>query len=259
MIFIEFLPIATSPTHTYPRNKKITPDPIQPPRIDIENNNDEPSTAHLYLHPSMNRWHQIVTNRHICDEDPAQPHTKYDFKNVNNNELFLHRLTTASPAESIVSAPLTPTGNLIVNILDNLEHHHADDGSGGLNTSALNQKNLRNSTSCVIDRCGSGGGIDGGVACVTHSQGGIAPIITLAERRRQSQTKTIPIVPTSKTVANGFMPCVTIAINNNDTIDTVLQCDDLNRFHLDAAFDGSRGYSLSSSAPQCINYWHAST
>lgn len=236
------------------------PDPIQPPRIDIENNNDEPNSAHLYLHPSMNRWHQIVSKRHMfADDSTQQAPTKYDFMNVNNNELFLHRLTTTSPAESIVSAPLTPTGNLIVNILDNLEHHPAN--GSGLNPNSLNQKNLRNSTSCVIDRGGGGGGGDDsadGDTDVTFSMGGRVPIITLAERRRQSHTKTIPIVPTSRTVANGFMPCVTIAINNNDTIDTVLQYDDMDRLHLDDAFV-NRSYSLSSSAPQCINYWHAST
>lgn len=221
---------------------------MQTPRIDIENNNDEPNNGHVYLHPCMNRWHQIVNHQQRFDDDG---NGKPTFKNVNNNELFLHRLTTTSPAESIVSAPLTPTGNLIVNILDNFEHHR------GLNTDSMNQKNVRNSTNCVIDRnsgdfdeqykIGGGGGSVGKV-----------PIITLAERRRQTHTKTIPIIPT-KPIANGFLPCVTIAINSNDAIDTVLQqCADPNRLRLDETFF-QRGYSLSSSAPQCINYWNGST
>lgn len=205
----------------------------------------------------MNRWHHIVnSNRRTFGDDPtpALIGSGYaaDFKSINNNELFLHRLTTTSPAESIVSAPLTPTGNLIVNILDNLEH------SSDLNTNALNQKNLRNSTNCIIDRSGGHGRT--GAAIGNGDTDGKIPIITLAERRRQTQTKTIPIVP-SKTMANGFMPCVTIAINNNDAIDTVVQCnaaDDMNRLRLDDTFF-NRSYHLSSSAPQCINYWHGST
>lgn len=51
--------------------------------------------------------------------------TKYNFKTFNNNscnDLFLSKLKNHnSPGDSVVSAPMTPTGNLIVNILENLE------------------------------------------------------------------------------------------------------------------------------------------
>lgn len=213
---------------------------------DIENNNDEQLNSHLYLHPSMNRWHAYNKSHHIIMDDDV---LKADFKNFNNNELYLRRLTTTSPAESIVSAPLTPTGNLIVNILGNLDNQHSD------TLDIMNRKNYRNSTNCVIGRNVGG---DGQSTPTVHRSANKLPIVALAEQRFNCHTKTIPI--TSTTSPNGTVQCVTIAINNNDTsaVDTILQGDD----HISIKSHNlycNRGYSLSNSAPQCINYWSGPT
>lgn len=196
----------------------------------------------------MTRWHQITKNNNstIINGDDATA-KQSDFKNFNNNELFLHRLTTTSPAESIVSAPLTPTGNLIVNILSNLDNHQQT------GTDLLNRRNYRNSTNCVIERNELN-------ERTTNSTIHKIPAVTLAEHRYNGQTKTIPITSkASKTTSNGIVQCVTIAINNNDTTDTVLHCDDTtNTIKLNNLYC-NRSYSLSSSAPQCINYWNGPT
>lgn len=195
-------------------------------------------TNHIFLHPSMNRWHALTKYQNNTDDDAS----RNEFKHFNNNELFLHRLTTTSPAESIVSAPLTPTGNLIVNILGNLDNQPTD-------TNNLNRKNYRNSTNCIIDR--NAVAFDDSNPTVSNLNK-IASV-TLAERRLNGQTKSIPITTTS--IANGTVQYVTIAINDNDgnglssnkiyddnTIKTNLFCN--------------RSYNLSSSAPQFINCWN---
>lgn len=209
---------------------------------DIENNNDEHSNCHLYLHPSIDRWHSYNKNI-IMDDDLL----KIDFKNMNNNNngLYSRRLTTTSPAESIVSAPLTPTGNLIVNILGNLDNHYQPESD------IVSQKNYRNSTNCVIERnCGTN-------TPILHRKK--LPTIALTEQcRLNGLTKTIPI--TSRTSPNGTVQCVTIAINNNDSVDTIIQ-NGVNDHHSikSNSLYCNRGYSLSNSAPQCINCWSGST
>lgn len=221
---------------------------------DIENNNDEQLNNHLYLHPSMNRWHSYSKNHHIIMDDDLLKTT--EFKNFNNNELYLRRLTTNSPAESIVSAPLTPTGNLIVNILGNLDNHQPN------NTDIMNRKNYRNSTNCVIGRS-SGDGIATPILPTANK----LPTVALAEQRLNGHTKTIPIPIASKTSPNGTVHCVTIAINNrsnnnvnNDSVGvgTIIQGDDHHSIKSNNLYC-NRGYSLSSSAPQCINCWSGPT
>lgn len=216
---------------------------------DIENNNDEQLNNHLYLHPIMNRWQSFSKNHHIIMDDDI---LKTEFKNFNNNELYLRRLTTTSPAESIVSAPLTPTGNLIVNILENLDNHSN-------NSDIMNRKNYRNSTNCIIGRNSTDGT---NTPIAVHNSNNKLPTVALAEQRLNGHTKTIPIPITSKTSPNGTVQCVTISINNNDTIDHIIQSDD-HRHHLNSIKSNNlycnRGYNLSSSAPQCINFWSGPT
>lgn len=209
---------------------------------DIENNNDEQMNNHLYLHPSINRWHSFTKNHQIIMDDDI---LKTEFKNFNNNELFLRRLTTTSPAESIVSAPLTPTGNLIVNILGNLDNHQ------NTTNEIINCKNYRNSTNCVIGRNSS----DGHNTPILNNK---LPTVALTEQRLNGHTKTIPIPITSKTSPNGTIQCVTIAINNNDSVGTIIQGDDHNSIKSNNLYC-NRGYNLSSSAPQCINCWSGPT
>ncbi|XP_031628999.1 beta-2 adrenergic receptor [Contarinia nasturtii] len=213
---------------------------------DIENNNDEQLNNHLYLHPSINRWQSFSKNHHIIMDDDI---LKTEFKNFNNNELYLHRLTTTSPADSVVSAPLTPTGNLIVNILGNLENHSNT-------TNIMNRKNYRNSTNCVIGR----NSMDGtNTPIAIHNSKNKLPTVALAEQRFNGHTKTIPIPITSKTSPNGTVQCVTISINNNDTIG---QGDDQHQHYNSIKSNNLycyRGYSLSSSAPQSINFWSGPT
>lgn len=170
--------------------------------------------------------------------------SRNEFKNFNNNELFLHRLTTTSPAESIVSAPLTPIGgNLIVNILGNLDNQPTDND-------ILNDKNYRNSTNCVIGRNSN----DGSNPMVTNLDKMAS--VTLAERRLNGQTKTIPITATIP--ATGNIQYVTIAINNNDSNDVKAHFDVDNQIKANNLYF-NRGYSLSSSAPQFINCWNGQT
>lgn len=185
----------------------------------------------------MNRWHTLTKNQINTDDDAS----RNEFKNFNNNELFLHRLTTTSPAESIVSAPLTPTGNLIVNILGNLDNQPTD-------TDIMNRKNYRNSTNCVIDR-----------NIITTDETSNPSVINLnkiasvalAERRLNGQTKTIPIATTT---ANSTVQYVTIAINNGDKRETERRFDD-NTIKTNNLYC-NRNYNLSSSAPQFINCWN---
>lgn len=207
---------------------------------DIENNNDEHLNSHLYLHPSMNRWHSFTKNHHIIMDDDL---LKTDFKNFNNNGLYMRRLTTTSPAESIVSAPLTPTGNLIVNLLGNCDNHQHD-------ADIINQKNYRNSTNCVI---GHSNDTTTNMPQIHRKK---VPTLALTEQQLNGTTKTIPI--TSKTSPNGTVQCVTIAINNNDTVGTILQGDIHDQFKANSLYY-NRGYSLSNSAPQCINCWSGPT
>lgn len=189
---------------------------------------------------------------------------KSEFKNFNNNELYLRRLTTTSPAESIVSAPLTPTGNLIVNILDNLENHHHQQ----YNTDIMNRKNYRNSTNCVI---GHNSNIDGITTPISYHPNNKLPTVALnsaattaaaavIDHRLNGHTKTIPI-PIATTSPNGgtLVQCVTIAINNNDSVDHIIQGDDHRNSIKSNSLYCNRGYSLSSSAPQCINCWSGPT
>lgn len=192
------------------------------------------------MHPSTNRWHSFIKNHINTDDDMP----RNEFKNFNNNELFLHQLTTTSPAESIVSAPLTPIGgNLIVNILgNNLDNQSTDND-------IMNGKNYRNSTNCVIGRNSND------VSNPLATNLGRMASVTLAERRLNGQTKTIPITTTLP--ATGNLQYVTIAINNNDSNDVKAHFDDnqikSNNLYL------NRGYSLSSSAPQFINCWNGQT
>lgn len=77
----------------------------------MDNNNDDAICGCMPInHP------RIVINDDL---------SKNNFKAYNNNscnDLFLSKLkNNASPTESIASAPMSPTGNLIVNILENLE------------------------------------------------------------------------------------------------------------------------------------------
>lgn len=178
---------------------------------------------------------------------------KIDFKSVNNNNngLYTRRLTTTSPAESIVSAPLTPTGNLIVNILGNLDNQYQHEAD------IVSQKNYRNSTNCVIERNNLN---DGANTPILHRKNVVAPINALTKQHQlNGLTKTIPI--TSKTSPNGTVQCVTIAINNNDSVDTIIQNTADNDHHSMKSNNSlycNRGYSLSNSAPQCINCWSGS-
>lgn len=189
----------------------------------------------------MNRWHSFTKNHHNIINDDL---LKSDFKNFNNNGLYFHRLTTTSPAESIVSAPLTPTGNLIVNILGNLDNHHTD-------ADLVNRRNYRNSTNCVIGH----NSMDGTNTPILHRKR--LPTVALTEQQLDGHTKTIPI--TSKTSPNGTVQCVTIAINNNaDNVGTIIQGDDHNLIKSNNLYC-NRGYSLSNSAPQCINCWRGPT
>lgn len=190
---------------------------------------------------------------------------KTEFKNFNNNELYLRRLTTTSPAESIVSAPLTPTGNLIVNILGNLDNHQNK-------TDIMNRKNYRNSTNCVIGH----NSVDGTATPIVNSPNNKLPTVALnaaaataaaaavVDQRLNGHTKTIPIPITSKTTHNNgtMVQCVTIAINNNDSIGHIIQGDHHHHHHNSIKSNNlycNRGYSLSSSAPQCINCWSGPT
>lgn len=189
----------------------------------------------------MNRWHSYTKNHHIIMDDDL---LNTDFKNFNNNALYLRRLTTTSPAESIVSAPLTPTGNLIVNILGNLDNHQH-------NTDIINQKNYRNSTNCVIGHNST----ESTNTPIVHRKK--VPTLAVTEQQLNGQTKTIPI--TSKTSPNGTVQCVTIAINNNDGVGTILQGNDIHNSMKSNSLYCNRGYSLSNSAPQCINCWSGPT
>lgn len=212
-------------------------------QTDFGNNNDEQiNNHHLYLHPSMNSWQSFSKNHHIIMDDDV---LKSEFKNFNNNELYLRRLTTTSPAESIVSAPITPTGNLIVNILGNLDYHHHPN-----NTDIMYRKNYRNSTNCVLGH----DTIDG------TTTPNIFPTVSHTEQRLNGHTKTIPIPITSKTSPNGTVQCVTIAINNNDdnTVGNIISPDDHHSIKSNNLYC-NRGYNLSSSAPQCINCWSGPT
>lgn len=181
---------------------------------------------------------------------------KIDFKSVNNNNngLYSRRLMTTSPAESIVSAPLTPTGNLIVNILGNLDNQYNQHEAADI----VSHKNYRNSTNCVIERMNNLN--DGINTPILHRKHVIVPTIALTEKHQlNGLTKTIPI--TSKTSPNGTVQCVTIAINNNDSVDTIIQNAKLDHHSIESnnSLYCNRGYSLSNSAPQCINCWSGST
>lgn len=222
--------------------------------IDIENNNDEQlnNQQPYFLHPSMNRWHALTKNQIIIDDDVS----KTNYKHFNNNDLFLHKLTSTSPAESIVSAPLTPTGNLIVNILGNLDngHQHAN------NTEAMNRKNYRNSTNCIIGRNSADENASvnslNSIAAVAFAENRLNGQI-LSTATTPSITTAIPI--TSKAMPNGHVQCVTIAINNNDATDTILHCCDDEISIKSNSLYCTKSYSLSSSAPQFINCWNDPT
>lgn len=64
---------------------------------------------------------QVNHPRIVINDDLSKNNFKV-FNNNSCNDLFLSKLkNNNSPAESIASAPMSPTGNLIVNILENLE------------------------------------------------------------------------------------------------------------------------------------------
>lgn len=192
---------------------------------DIDNNNDvdeHTTTTNRphFLHPNQLQW------------DKSQ--------NIFNcNELFLHKLTYNSPAESIVSAPLTPTaGNLIVNILENLENEHR--------TETMDRKYYRNSTNCVIRHFDN---ID--KLSTTFSESitqtvstAVAPIIS---------TLSSPIDDINlRKVCKKRMECV-IALNGIESTETVLKC-----YCTDSSITNkliySKSYSKSISEPKSINY-----
>lgn len=228
--------------------------------IDMENNNDEQlnNQQPQFLHPSMNRWHTLTKNQIIIDDDVS----KSNYKHFNNNDLFLHKLTTTSPAESIVSAPLTPTGNLIVNILGNLENHQNTN-----NTEVMNRKNYRNSTNCIVGRNSTDGNASinslntiASVSLTEHRLNGLTLSTAIASATTMPTTTTTPSITTaipitSKTMPSGAVQCVTIAINNNDATDTILHCCDDEISIKTNSLYCARNYSLSSSAPQFINCW----
>lgn len=204
------------------------------PTIDIENNNEDHLNNQHYLHPNHQRWQTKNKNQTNIDDDLS----KGNFKHFNNNccnELFLHKLTNNSPAESIVSAPLTPTGNLIVNILENLENHHQ--------TETLNRKNYRNSTNCIIRN-----------TTASDQTPSIKSLYSEMEMPSDSIKKTsVAVAVPTPITSMGTVDCV-IAINNNETTTETILRSANNTTQSNTLYCG-RNYSKSSSAPQCINCW----
>lgn len=79
---------------------------------DLENNNDD----------SNNKGSIRINHPRIVINDDLSKNNYKAFNNNSCNDLFLSKFkNNNSPSESIASAPMTPTGNLIVNILENLE------------------------------------------------------------------------------------------------------------------------------------------
>lgn len=190
---------------------------------DIDNNNREPkiSNQFQFLHPNQFQWGKKQTIFHC-------------------NDLFLHQLRNNSPAESIVSAPLTPTaGNLTVNILENLENEQR--------SGILERRNYRNSTNCVIRSSDNEKLSTFGESITPTVSTAVAPIIStlsspIADDRNGGAT------PSRRT-----MECV-IALNGIESNETVLRC-----YCTDSPMANKQFYSKSCnksiSEPQNINYW----
>lgn len=213
------------------------------PMVNIDNNNEDdlnhrlPLSTH-YLHP----------NGHL------KPYGNNSF-----NELFLHKLTNNSPAESIVSAPLTPTGNLIVNILENLENHH--------HTETLNRKNYRNSTNCIMRNdlsptlmpTMSANYIGSMGLMATPSIASINSVTATVSTAAAPIISTLPASPTqfARTPNCAGIECVIAMNNNNETGEMILRCatSDCDSMDKHRIYCGGRSYSKSSSAPQSINCW----
>lgn len=219
------------------------------PMVDIDNNNEDELNHRMplstqYLHPNGHQW-----QRYIDDDLSKGNGNLKPFGNNSFNELFWHKLTNNSPAESIVSAPLTPTGNLIVNILENLENHH--------HTETLNRKNYRNSTNCILRHDMVTLAAPPRVTIPTPSITSINSITATVSTATAPIISTLPTSPTFARVANcSAIECVIAMNNNNDSTEAILRCaTDCNSVDTNRIYCGGRSYSKSSSAPQSINCW----
>lgn len=75
-------------------------------------------------HFNSNNDGQKINHPRIIINDDLSKNTFKIFNNNSCNDLFLSKLKNyGSPAEAISSAPISPAGNLIVNLLENLESH----------------------------------------------------------------------------------------------------------------------------------------
>lgn len=220
------------------------------PMVDNDNNNEDDLNNRMplstqYLHPNGHQW-QLLNQRFIDDDLSKGNGNLKPCSNMNYNELFLHKLTNNSPAESIVSAPLTPTGNLIVNILENLENHH--------HTETLHRMNYRNSTNCIPRN-----DVPTLATMPTPSITSINAITATVSTATAPIISTLPTSPTSSfaRVANcSAIECVIAMNNNNDSTEAILRCaNDCNSLDTNRIYCGGRSYSKSSSAPQSINCW----
>lgn len=223
------------------------------PMVDIDNNNEDNLNHRMplstqYLHPNGHQFKFLNQNQRFIDNDLSKDNgTLKPFSNNSFNELFLHKLTNNSPAESIVSAPLTPTGNLIVNLLENLENHH--------HTETLNRKNYRNSTNCILHN--DMATLSTPTAMPTPSITSINSITATVSTAVAPIITTLPTSPTFVRIGNcSAMECVIAMNNNNDSTEAILRCaTDCNSMDTNRIYCGGRSYSKSSSAPQSINCW----
>lgn len=226
------------------------------PMVNIDNNNEDDHNHRMplstqFLHPHDHQWHRL--NQRFIDDDLTKGNGNLKpFANNSFNELFLHKLTNNSPAESIVSAPLTPTGNLIVNILENLENHH--------HTETLERKNYRNSTNCILRNDMATLATTTMVTAATMPTPSITSINSVTATVSTAAAPIISTLPSSSTfarVANcRAIECVIAMNNNNDSTEAILRCaTDCNSMDTNRIYCGGRSYSKSSSAPQSINCW----
>lgn len=192
----------------------------EPAKEDLDNNNDG--------HAATNQSHFLHPNQLVWDKS----HSVF-----NCNELFLHKLTYNSPAESIMSAPLTPSsGNLIVNILENLENEHRSD--------TLDRKNYRNSTNCVMRRADNEKMTTFGGSITPTVSTAVAPVIsTLSSPMNEINESAAPCKRT--------MECV-IALNGIESNETILRCYCTDSPLANKLIYGN--YSKSISEPRSINY-----
>lgn len=189
----------------------------QPPSINISTGDHHSKCDIINLYNNNNNQH--YTEIHI--DKPNNINHK-DQMNNNNTELFIQQLTSQSPSNTIVSAPITPTGNLIVNILGNLENHYTNDIT-----------KFRNSTNCII---------------ITAPENGSTMSM------ESNKTTVLNRVPqhtvASKTTSNGTIECV-LAINNNADL---MLSSELSPISANSMYC-NRSYNKSLSAPHCINRW----